>query len=799
MSEEIAKETPDKNEDQTKPKGAEGQQLTTEQPSGEDAINKQEELVPAAAKIPDDGTPVVLVTGASGFIATYVIKQLLQEGKYRVRGTVRDSKNEAKVRPLMELVPDAARPLELVDADLLNDESWKEAVRGCTFVLHLASPFPSKQPKNEDEVIRPAVEGTLSVLRACSEAGTVKRVVFVSSIAAVSAGLNGESGKIHTEEDWSAEEACTPYEKSKLKAEKAALDFMKNLEEKKFDLITVCPAVVIGPVLTTSSANNTSVEMVTNLIANKLPSIPNISLPLVDVRDVAPAIIVAMEKNELANNRYLLANETPLHYVEAGIMVRSEFKPQGYKVPSKPIGKVGMWIFSKIDARGKIAKSIEGKEMKYNISKAMADLCLAPRPVKSTVLDTCYSLIDIGAVKKTPGYLGHPDNRPPPPEEPKGEETPAEEPKAEETPAEEPKAKETPPEEPKAEETPVEEPKAEEPKAEETPVEEPKAEEPKAEEPKAEETLVEEPKAEEPKAEETPVEEPKAEELKAEEPKAEEPKAEEPKAEETPVEEPKAEEPKAEETPAEETKAEEIPVEEPKAEEPKAEEPKPEEPKAEETPVEEPKAEEPKAEEPKAEELKAEEPKAEEPKAEEPKAEETPVEEPKAEEPKAEETPAEETKAEEIPVEEPKAEEPKAEEPKPEEPKAEETPVEEPKAEEPKAEEPKAEELKAEEPKAEETPVEEPKAEETKAEELKAEETPAEEPNIEETPAEEPKVEETPVEEPKVEDTPAEEKVEETPMEEPKVEEHKDEEPTAEETPVETEPPSDLPADGEES
>ena len=784
MSEEIAKETPpDKNEDQTEPTGAEGGQLTTEQPSGEDAINTQE-LVPA--KIPDDGTPVVLVTGASGFIATHVIKQLLQEGKYRVRGTVRDSKNEAKVRPLMELVPDAARPLELVDADLLNDESWKEAVRGCTFVLHLASPFPNKPPKNEDEVIRPAVEGTLSVLRACSEAGTVKRVVFVSSIAAVSAGLGGESGKIHTEEDWSAEEACPPYEKSKLKAERAALDFMKNLEDKKFDLITVCPAVVIGPVLTTSSANNSSIEMITNLIANKLPSIPNISLPLVDVRDVAPAIIVAMEKNELANNRYLLANETPLNYVETGIMVRKEFKPQGYKVPSKPIGKVGMWIFSKLDARGKIAKSIEGKEMKYNISKAMADLCLAPRPVKSTILDTCYSLIDIGVVKKTPGYLGHPDNRPPPPEEPKAEETPVEEPKVEEPKAEEPKAEETPAEEPKAEDTPVEEPKAEEtpveePKAEETPVEEPKAEEPKSEEtpveePKAEETPVEEPKGEEPKAEETLVEEPKAEEPKAEQTPVEEPKAEEPKAEETPVEEPKAEEPKAEETPVEEPKAEETPVEEPKGEEPKAEEtpveePKGEEPKAEETPVEEPKAEETSVEEPKAEDTPVEEPKAEEtpveePKPEEPKAEETPVEEPKGEEPKSEETPVEEPKAEETPVEEPKPEEPKAEEtpveePKGEEPKSEETPVEEPKAEETPAEEPKAEE-----PKAEETSVEDPKAEETPAEEPKAEETPAEEPK-----AEEPKAEETSVEDPKAE---------ETPVEEPKVEE----------TPAETEPPS---------
>ena len=114
--------------------------------------------------VPVEDTPVVLVTGASGFIASHVLKVLLQDGRFRVRGTVRDAENEAKVRPLYELVPNASHPLELVSAELANEESWKNAVKDCTYVLHLASPFPSKLPKNEDSVIQPAVQGTLSAV-----------------------------------------------------------------------------------------------------------------------------------------------------------------------------------------------------------------------------------------------------------------------------------------------------------------------------------------------------------------------------------------------------------------------------------------------------------------------------------------------------------------------------------------------------------------------------------------------------------------------------------------------------------
>ena len=699
-------------------------QTNTEIPRSEEPQATEEsanEEAPAAAAPAEEGPPIVLVTGASGFLASHVVQQLLQQGRFRVRGTVRDKNREDKVKPLTELAT-ANHPLELVAADLTKEDTWTDAVKGCSYVLHVASPYPrmTKQPKNPDVVIRPAVDGALNVLKACAESGSVKRVVLTSSAMAISGGISGEPGKVYTEEDWATDENCKgAYERSKFRAERAAWEFVEKLEAgKKFELVTVNPSGIMGPFISASSGD-TSASSIGDILTNKLPGLPNISLPIVDVRDVAAAHIAAIESPEAAGKRYIAHNKT-MTYSEIAAIISQEFKPQGYKVPTKPMKKIMLGVMSKFNSGAKYAAKNAGNEIQLSNDRMRSQLGIEPRAEEATIIDQCYTLIDLGLVKKKPGYLGHPDKRPK--EEPKAadkavaktdektvndkqvensetKESAAEpkndetktvesEPKAEEPPVEEPKAEEPPLEEPKAEEPPVEEPKAVEP-----PVEEPKAEEPPVEEPKAEEPPVEEPKAEEP-----PVEEPKAEEPPVEEPKAEEPPVEEPKAEEPPVEEPKAEEP-----PVEEPKAEEPPVEEPKAEEPPVEEPKAEEP-----PVEEPKAEEPPVEEPKAEEPPVEEPKAEEPAAEEPKAEEPPAEEePAAEEPKAEEPAAEEPKAEEPPAEEPAAEEPKAEE---------EPPAEEPKAEEPAAEEPKAEEPAAEEPKEEEPAAEEPKTEEAEAE-----------------------------------------------------------------------------------
>ena len=192
---------------------------------------------------PDDGVPRVPVTGASGFIATHVIYQLQQQGRMRVRGTVRSLKREEKVKPLRNVVPDAKYPLRLLPADLQDAESLSRAVKGCTYVYRIASPVPTTLPRDENELIKPAVEGTLNVLKACAESGTVKHVVLTSSIAAIARIFSGIPGLppdyVYSETYWADEASCTPYEKSKLKAEQAAWDFVNKLEEDKHFELTL--------------------------------------------------------------------------------------------------------------------------------------------------------------------------------------------------------------------------------------------------------------------------------------------------------------------------------------------------------------------------------------------------------------------------------------------------------------------------------------------------------------------------------------------------------------------------------
>lgn len=189
---------------------------------------------------------LILVTGASGYIATHIISQLSAKG-YRVRGTVRSLKDEKKLAPLRNLSRNCRYPIELVEADLLNEASWLKAVNGCTYVLHTASPFPSEVPENEDVVIKPALNGTLFVLRACAQEGSmVKRVVLTSSIAAV-AGDNYTQGYTYSEADW-PQGVTDPYIKSKTMAERAAWEFVKERESKGlwcFELAVVNPGFVM--------------------------------------------------------------------------------------------------------------------------------------------------------------------------------------------------------------------------------------------------------------------------------------------------------------------------------------------------------------------------------------------------------------------------------------------------------------------------------------------------------------------------------------------------------------------------
>lgn len=345
--------------------------------------------------------PLVLVTGASGFVGSHVIQQLLMSGNFVVRGSIRNANNEQKTKHLHTLCPEAKYPLQLVQADLLESESWISAVKECTYVIHVASPFPSESPKNEDEVIKPAVEGTKSILEACANAGCVKRVVVTSSCVAIYVG-NQDDGRMLMEKDWAVIEKCAAYEKSKVLAEQAAWEFVNNLPaEKKFELVVINPGFMLGPVLHGSSC--TSMEIHRRLLQKEMLMIPKIQFPLSDVRDVAEAHIKALNLPNVAGNR-LIVSSGSMWMREFAKTLEREFRPQGYSIPSSYCPKVGLHVASLFDKSVKAILPYVGKVVNISNDKMIKELGINPIEMEKSIIDMAYSLIDQGFVKKTTKY-----------------------------------------------------------------------------------------------------------------------------------------------------------------------------------------------------------------------------------------------------------------------------------------------------------------------------------------------------------------------------------------------------------
>ncbi len=248
----------------------------------------------------------VLVTGASGFISKHIIRELLEHG-HEVRGSVRSDRRADEVRALF---PDAE--LEFVHLDLTSDDGWAEAMEGIDVLVHTASPFPATEPKDPQELIRPAVDGTLRALRAASDAG-VDRVVLTSSCAAIYKDSAKPPAERSTEANWTDPEgpATSAYEASKTLAEKAAWDFVA--EHPDMQLTSINPGAVFGPAMDTSYG--TSLELTEQLLGGKFPMYPDINLPTVDVRDVARMHVRAIETPASVGNRYA-ANAGALRMLE---------------------------------------------------------------------------------------------------------------------------------------------------------------------------------------------------------------------------------------------------------------------------------------------------------------------------------------------------------------------------------------------------------------------------------------------------------------------------------------------------
>ena len=346
----------------------------------------------------DHAHTTVLVTGASGFIGLHCVHQLLEQG-YRVRGTVRSAARADEVRDAMtaSIGADCTDRLELVEADLATDDGWDSAVAGCTYVHHVASPFPNKIPEDEDELIKPAKEGTLRVLKAAAQAG-VRRVVLTSSLAAVSSGHPPDDSRVFTEDDWSIVERCPPYPKSKTLAERAAWDFVARLEgDAPMELSVINPGAVLGPVL--SGHYSTSGEIVRKLMAKELPGTAKIGFSWVDVRDVASAHVTAMTAPEAAGQRFCCAIE--FSWIdEVAQILANRFGPEGWKVPTHKLPNFMVRIVAMFDPTVKTVVSDLGRMRHVSSDRLRRELSWQPHSLEEMVISMGETMIQQGIVSR---------------------------------------------------------------------------------------------------------------------------------------------------------------------------------------------------------------------------------------------------------------------------------------------------------------------------------------------------------------------------------------------------------------
>jgi nucleoside-diphosphate-sugar epimerase len=338
----------------------------------------------------------VLVTGGSGFIGSHCVLQLLAAG-HHVRTTVRSLSREADVRALLK--QGGAEPgdrLAFAEADLEKDEGWADALKGCDYVLHVASPFPSSVPKDEDELIVPAREGALRVLRASRDAG-VKRVVLTSSFAAIGYGHPPRSVPFD-ETSWTDTNApgVQPYVKSKTLAERAAWAFIDR-EGGGLELSVVNPVGVFGPVL--GPDLSTSILLIQRLMNGAMPGCPNMTFGVVDVRDVADLHLRAMVAPAAAGERFLAVAGDFMTIVQMARTLKARLGSTARRVPTIQLPNWLIRLASIWDPAIRQIVPELGKRKNATNRKAREVLGWAPRTNEDAITATAESLLKLGLLK----------------------------------------------------------------------------------------------------------------------------------------------------------------------------------------------------------------------------------------------------------------------------------------------------------------------------------------------------------------------------------------------------------------
>lgn len=336
----------------------------------------------------------VLISGVTGFVGMNCVLVLLENG-YRVRGTVRSEPRAQALRETLSAHTKYIDNLEFVNANLMDDAGWDSALQGCEYVLHVASPFPSEEPKHEDDLIIPAREGTLHVLRAAQRHG-VKRVVLTSSVAAVAYGYTDKQ-RTFTEADWSnLDGKIGAYQKSKTLAEKTAWEFVKQLpEDQHLELVVINPGLIFGPVL--DAVPRTSTELHTRLLNGTAPGLARIKFSIVDVRDVAQAHYLAMITPEAAGNRFLCVTES-LWLEEIAEILRERFAPEGFHITTRFLPSFMVRLVALFDKTVRFSAVDLDKDYFYDSHKIRELLGWQPHPVKDTLIEMGESMIELGMV-----------------------------------------------------------------------------------------------------------------------------------------------------------------------------------------------------------------------------------------------------------------------------------------------------------------------------------------------------------------------------------------------------------------
>jgi dihydroflavonol-4-reductase len=339
------------------------------------------------------GGEIVLVTGGSGFLGSWCLVELLQRG-YRVRTTVRDLSREPEVRAMLAPEVDVGDRLSVLAADLTSDAGWDEAIEGCDYVVHVASPFPPQQPNDPDELIVPAREGALRVLRTALKAG-VERIVLTSSAVAVANGGEMRGPAPMTEEDWTdpANPNLTAYGRSKTIAERAAWDLVRESGETR-RLSVIAPSAILGPAL--SDDRSYSLQVIERLLAG-MPGLPRLGFSFVDVRDVADLHVRAMTAPEAGGERFLGTGPF-LWMADVAEILRDRLGPSAAKVPTRKVPNFVVRAMARFDPGLRSVVGDLGRQRVFSSEKARTKLDWSPRPIEETIVDCAESLMRVGVV-----------------------------------------------------------------------------------------------------------------------------------------------------------------------------------------------------------------------------------------------------------------------------------------------------------------------------------------------------------------------------------------------------------------